>query len=76
MNPITGTLILAAVAITFIALWASVALYFRPERPERVEPAPAEDVDFTEALRCRGGRQTPPAPAASTPLLDAYRERS
>ena len=75
MNPVTGTLILTAVAIVFIALWAWVALYFRPKRPERIEPEPAEVIDFSEALRCRGGRLTPPPPPSDTPLLDAYRER-
>ena len=78
MSTLGALLILTGTLLAFAALWGWQVHDFRRFNREhpRVESEPAEDVDFAEALRCRGGRLTPPAPPLSTPLLDAYRERS
>jgi len=77
VNPITATLILFAAAITFAALWRWLYSDYRRyhRENERPEPEPVEGFDYASALRCTGGRLTPPAPSTSTPLLDAFRER-
>lgn len=76
MNPVTGVLVITAAVAVLIALWAWLTMDFRRYHREhpRVQSQPVEEIDFTDALRCRGGRLTPQAPPSTTPLLDAYRE--
>lgn len=81
MSTLGALLILAGIVLAFAALWGWLRDDYRryhrehPRELRILDETHSHSGDFAEALRCRGGRMSPGAPAISTARLDAFREQ-